>query len=255
MVTGRQRTPSAKKDGVPRGGHWDRLRGIHGVSTPAETMGLQENGYLILPSQLPAERLRGLRETIFTPGLAGTRCLLDDPGVQATAADLRRELTLAGLLVDSATAIQAIAFDKTPGTNWKVSWHQDLMFPFAAPPTAPGFGVVARKDGIDYARPPAAVLEELLAVRLHLDDCGPDNGPLRVVPGSHLLGILASDAIPQALATAADRTCTARVGELLVMRPLILHASSRAIRPGHRRVLHLVYHSGQPPAAAWHRSV
>lgn len=218
-------------------------------------MGLQENGYVILPARLPAEMLRGLRETIFTPGLAGTRCLLDDAGVRVAAAALRRELSLAGLLDGPATAIQAIAFDKTPGTNWKVGWHQDLMFPFAAPPTAAGFGVVARKDGIDYARPPAEVLEELLAVRLHLDDCGPDNGPLRVVPGSHRLGILASDAIPQALAAAADRTCTAWEGELLVMRPLILHTSSRAIRPGHRRVLHLVYHSGRPPAAAWHRAV
>jgi ectoine hydroxylase-related dioxygenase (phytanoyl-CoA dioxygenase family) len=220
-------------------------------------MCLQENGYLVRASRLPAGMLWELREMIFTPGSAGTRCLLDDPGVRAAAVALRRELVAAGLLGTSATAVQAIAFDKTAGTNWKVSWHQDLMFPFAAaPPAAAGYGAAVRKDGVNYSRPPTAVLEELLAVRLHLDDCGPENGPLRVIPGSHRHGVLPSEAIPAVAAAADERQCEAREGELLIMRPLLLHASSRAEKPGHRRVLHLVYHSGRPLAAAvWHRSV
>jgi hypothetical protein len=31
--------------------------------------------------------------------------------------------------------------------------------------------------------PPAEILDKMLTLRVHLDDCGEENGPLRVIPG------------------------------------------------------------------------
>lgn len=216
---------------------------------------LQREGWAIHRSGIAAVDLERLRESVFKPGAAGTRCLLDLPEVQAVARQLRSELVAAGLLPASAVAIQAISFDKTPETNWKVAWHQDLMFPFARPVQAAGYDLPAKKDGVDFARPPLEVLEELLAVRLHLDDCEATNGPLRVSPGSHRHGIIASGECAAEAARHGEQLCLAKEGEALLMRPLLLHASSQASSPRHRRVLHLVYHAGGDVADAWHRAV
>ena len=175
--------------------------------------------------------------------------------MRQAAITLRSELIRSGILPASAIAIQAIAFDKNPSTNWKVTWHQDLMFPFAQKVKTPGYDLPTIKDGIDYARPPHAVLEELLAVRLHLDDCDSTNGPLRVTPGTHRHGILKSTDIPGMVQQGCEITCLAQESDLLLMKPLLLHASSPATAPKHRRVVHFVYHSGRPIAEPWHREI
>lgn len=152
-------------------------------------------------------------------------------------------------------AIQAIAFDKTRDVNWKVTWHQDLIFPFARPVQSDAFALPSRKDGVDYARPPTSILESLLAVRIHFDDCGSDNGPLRVSPGTHRHGIIRSTDIAATVAQHGEAECVARACDALLMKPLLLHASSPASVPGHRRVLHLVYHTGERVSEPWHRAV
>jgi hypothetical protein len=85
------------------------------------------------------------REMLFESGRAGTRCLLDEPLVCEIAAEARQTLALAKRLPAAAVAIQAIAFDKTPAANWKVTWHQDVMFPFARPVNAKGFTLASKK--------------------------------------------------------------------------------------------------------------
>jgi len=170
---------------------------------------------------------------------------------QAIGAELRAE----GILAGGALAIQAIAFDKNPTTNWKVTWHQDLMFPFARRPESGGFSARCQKDGVDYARPPAAILADMLAVRLHLDACDAENGPLRVAPGTHAAGIIPSAEIAGIVSTTGATVCLAREGEALLMRPLLLHASSPASRPRRRRVLHLVFYSGAAISEPWHQAV
>lgn len=216
---------------------------------------LQRSGFAVVPTGVPAAVRAGLRVGLFCPGQAGTRCLLDEPAVRQVALSLKEELVGAGHLPAGALAIQAIAFDKTAATNWKVAWHQDLMFPFARPATDPGYTLPCRKDGVDFARPPRPVLETLLAVRLHLDACDEANGPLRVVPGSHLTGVIPPATLAGKVEAHGTTTCLAAEGEALLMRPLLLHASSRATEPRHRRVLHLVYHSGEAVAEPWHHAV
>jgi hypothetical protein len=218
-------------------------------------MNLQDHGYTLVPSKIPGETLNTLRASLFQDNSAGERCRLDHPFVRETALQMKQELIESGNLPATAVAIQAIAFNKTAATNWKVPWHQDLMFPFARKVTADHFDLPTLKQGVHYARPPESVLNQMLAVRLHLDDCDATNGPLRISPGTHHSGILKTDGIPEQVATHGEITCLARIGEALLMRPLILHASSQATEPKNRRILHFVYHSGDPIPESWHRAI
>lgn len=192
---------------------------------------------------------------LFGAGKAGERCLLDHPAVCETARTLLRQLVAAGILPEESCAIQAIAFDKTPEMNWKVSWHQDLLFPVAAKPESPEYQLHIVKEGVDFARPSREILDTLLAARLHLDDCTESNGPLRILQGTHRLGILAASEHVKLREEYSEVVCTARRGEVLLMRPLLLHASSKADDAAHRRVLHLVYCSHAAVPAAWWREI
>ena len=219
------------------------------------TTTLETDGFRLISTSISGEVLTSIRDTLFRDDNAGTRCLLDQPVVRETALNLKRELVESGHLPAESVAIQAIAFNKTATTNWKVAWHQDLMFPFAKKVTAAHFDLPTLKQGVHYARPPESVLNQLLAVRLHLDDCDTTNGPLRVSPSTYRAGILKTADIPNHVASHGEITCLARQGQALLMRPLTLHASSQATAPKHRRILHLVYHSGDPLPEPWHRSI
>ncbi|MEO0476521.1 MAG: phytanoyl-CoA dioxygenase family protein, partial [Planctomycetota bacterium] len=85
-------------------------------------------------------------------------------------------------------------FDKIKGSNWHVGWHQDQAIAIKERiEGVPGFGPTSVKAGVPHTRASEVVLQQMLAVRIHLDDCGPDNGPLRCSPGSHLSGRLDPD--------------------------------------------------------------
>jgi ectoine hydroxylase-related dioxygenase (phytanoyl-CoA dioxygenase family) len=149
--------------------------------------------------------------------------------------------------------VRGILFDKTPGANWKVAWHQDLTVAVRVQVEAPGFGPWSEKAGIPHVQPPPAVLERMLTVRVHLDDCGRENGPVQVIPGSHAHGRLAADEVARWREDHEPVLCTSPRGGALVMRPMILHASSPATRPGHRRVVHLEFAADElPHGLEWH---
>jgi hypothetical protein len=158
-----------------------------------------------------------------------------------------RPLSLSGILVEQVAAIigsdarcvRAILFDKTAGANWKVAFHQDRSIAVERRLDAPGFGPWSVKAGVPHVQPPLSILESMLTARIHLDDCGPENGPLRVSPGSHRLGLLDDTAIERVRQTSIP--VIAQAGDVFYMRPLLLHASSTAKSPSHRRVIHLEF--------------
>jgi ectoine hydroxylase-related dioxygenase (phytanoyl-CoA dioxygenase family) len=160
-------------------------------------------------------------------------------------ADLARSPALRAL-AESVTAapafaVRGILFDKTPATNWKVTWHQDLTIAVRERREVEGFGPWSVKAGVASVQPPVAVLENMVTIRINLDACGPENGPLRLLPGSHLAGRLGPDDIAGWRARVAEVLATGPAGAALVMRPLLLYASSPATTPAHRRVIHLDY--------------
>jgi ectoine hydroxylase-related dioxygenase (phytanoyl-CoA dioxygenase family) len=135
---------------------------------------------------------------------------------------------------------RAILFDKRAGANWAVGWHQDVTIAVARKVDVPGFSAWSVKDGVVHVQPPAEILERMLTLRLHLDDCLEDNGALQVLPGSHAHGKLTEEAVTKWSQQSAV-TCSMTKGGALLMRPLLLHRSSPAKLPSHRRVLHLEF--------------
>jgi hypothetical protein len=111
-----------------------------------------------------------------------------------------------------------------------------------------GFGPWSSKEGVTHVQPPVGVLERMVAVRLHLDDCAASNGPLRVIPGSHASGRLSAAGIAAIRAREPECVCVARAGDPARVEALLLHASSAATAPGHRRVLHVEYACEPLPA-------
>ena len=151
------------------------------------------------------------------------------------------------VLGPSAFAVRAILFDKIKGSNWHVGWHQDQAIAIKQRLDAPGFGPTSIKDGVPHTRASEAVLSNMLAVRIHLDDCGPDNGPLRCSPGSHRSGRLNPDQAHAEKQRLGEQVCLVPRGGALLMRPLCLHASSPAKSPSHRRVIHIEFANGELP--------
>jgi ectoine hydroxylase-related dioxygenase (phytanoyl-CoA dioxygenase family) len=160
------------------------------------------------------------------------------------------------LSVSPAVRDVARSAAKTAGANWNVVWHQDLSVALRERGDVPGWGPWSVKAGVVHVQPPYDVLEKMLTVRLHLDSCGVDNGPLRVLPGTHKLGRLAHNQIAGLRNQIPEDVCIAGSGSVLLMRPLLLHASSDASQPGHRRVLHLEYAEGiLPYPLEWYEQV
>lgn len=151
----------------------------------------------------------------------------------------------------SGGLVRMLYFDKPPGQSWALPWHKDLTIAVA---DHRGPWVEYRhpttKAGVPHLEAPEAVLETMLTLRLHLDAVTNENGPLKVVPGSHRTG-KHLDLSGEVAILHAKR------GDGLLMRPLLAHASGRSQEgtTQHRRILHLEFASSEtlPEGVRWHR--
>jgi hypothetical protein len=146
------------------------------------------------------------------------------------------EALASAVLGDRAVPLDATFFDKHARANWTVPGHQDRVVAVAAT-TAKKHRI---RDSIAYAELDAKTLAGLVALRIHFDPTDGETGALCVVPGSHLNGVMPSG---QILKVPLDRyvPCAAGAGDVLILRPLLLHRSSPSRGEGQRRVLHVVY--------------
>lgn len=159
----------------------------------------------------------------------------------------------ASVVGKQAIVSRAILFDKTPDANWRVPWHQDTTIAVRRSVDVPGFGPWSVKDGVVHVKPPAAVLEGVLTLRLHLDVCDESNGPLWVLPRTHLQGFLDDGRERTLISEVEPVSCAAAIGDVVAFRPLLLHSSPKSRCASHRRVLHLEFAGGQPaPELEWH---
>ena len=172
------------------------------------------------------------------------------PGLWPLLDSVALRQLLAGLFPAGCQLVKAIYFDKPAGSNWLVPWHQDLMINVDQRTNQPGFGPwTSKAEGISV-QPPVAVLENVVTLRLHLDDCDATNGALKVVPGSHRHGVVPAAGI--ASHTPQATICVVPAGGAMLMKPLLLHASSRSTSHRPRRVMHLEFASVELPAGlAW----
>jgi len=172
---------------------------------------------------------------------AGARHLMSIPAIGAVAKDKRLLRIARQALGDGAVPFRATLFDKSARANWLVVWHQDTALPLALRNDSAEWGPWSLKAGILYAHAPAWALSRVLALRISLDASTDDNGPLRVIPGSHLAGVMSDDEILDLARTQETVEALVPRGGVLAMRPLLVHSSSKARGDEPRRVLHIEY--------------
>ena len=216
-------------------------------------------GWAITPPVVPQLAIDRLVKTLEPLGKnrGGLRNLFDTaPAVVDLARSDAVRSVAEAVLGPHCFATRAILFDKTPTANWKIVWHQDLTIAVRDRASLPGFGPWTEKEGVTHVQPPEELLERMLAVRVHLDCCDADNGPVRVLSGSHRVGRLSAAAIDDWRSTRPSVDCLVERGGILAFRPLVLHASSAATSPSRRRVLHFEFAAeGLPAPLEWHARV
>jgi ectoine hydroxylase-related dioxygenase (phytanoyl-CoA dioxygenase family) len=209
------------------------------------TTQVEQLGYAIVPSVVTPEEVQELARHLEGSPLprsrAGIRHLLSHPAVMKVANDQRMLGVAQSILGDKAFPFKATLFDKSQDTNWLITWHQDTALPLREKHEISGWGPWSIKEGVAYAHAPAAALEKVIALRLHLDDSTNHNGPLRVVPCTHRKGVLSDQEVETIVSNATPISCLVSKGGVIVMRPLIIHASSKSQSDVSRRVLHIEY--------------
>lgn len=215
---------------------------------------LDAHGFTIVPNALDASACHALAALLGDANGAGTRGMLSVREVAALAQSLLADLVRPYLPL-GPVPVRGIYFDKRPETNWLVAWHQDLTLALKEQIEMTEFGPWSVKEGVPHVQPPMELLEQMLSVRLHLDDADAGNGALRVLPGTHRLGRLSAEAIQECREIREEVLCEAKAGDVMLMRPLLLHASSRSSSPRRRRVLHIEYAGFKLPAPLeWHEA-
>ena len=171
----------------------------------------------------------------------GIRNLMSCGDVAALANDARLLRLVSQYFNFPPIPFKATLFEKTGKANWLVAWHQDTALPVARFPENDGWGPASVKEGITFAHAPTSALAKVLALRIHLDASDVNNGPLRVIPGSHTKRLHNGSDIEDLLDSKDEVVCTVGRGGVVGMSPLILHASSKALSEKPRRVLHIEY--------------
>jgi hypothetical protein len=206
---------------------------VHSVFTEGECRSLAEN----IESAIGAwpddkTALRRVNGVIY-----GARNFL---AVYPPAAKLWLEQPLVDLLVEALGStfglVRALYFDKPPRNSWSLPWHRDLTIAVKDHSLASDrFRNRTTKAGVPHVEAPDEVLSNMVTLRIHLDDVTNENGPLQVLPESHV----SRDAAGRWPAV----KIVVKAGDVLAMRPLLSHCSEAALATTdrHRRIIHLEY--------------
>jgi len=186
------------------------------------------------------ERLRALADAHVSGGPGARLVFLSQ--------DLEPVTALARTLIGPAVRpVRAVVFDKREDTNWAVAWHQDRTIVVRERIETTGFGPWSTKHGHLHVEPPFDVLARMLTMRVHLDDCGEGNAPLKVALGSHRLGRVPTGDVAAKAGACEQRTCLAKAGDIWAYATPVLHSSERAKKPTRRRVMQIDYAAADLP--------
>jgi len=224
----------------------------------SRTMSFQEKGFAVFDNLLPSSECDDLasRVNLMGPQSAGSRCLLDHDWCRKAGDQLRVQLARHFDCVRRSVIVQCTYFHKADAKNWLVPWHQDRSISVLSQVESDELTGWSCKEEMTFVHGPEDVLASMFALRLHLDDSTLHNGPLRVLPGSHRNGTLSPEQMKQVRKSTPETTCVVPKGGVLVMRPLLLHASSKSTIPAPRRVLHFLFGPAQlPHGLAWRHAV
>lgn len=134
---------------------------------------------------------------------------------------------------------KSIYFDKPEQSNWFVAYHQDLTISVNEKKEIGGFGPWTVKQNQFAVQPPLEILQNNFTIRIHLDDTTSGNGALKVIENSHAKGIYRPENIDWKMEK--EVVCEVKSGGIMIMRPLLLHASDRTTNENKRRVIHIEF--------------
>ncbi len=223
---------------------------------------LEEQGYLVIDNVFTPSETKQISALIKAADTAGAafrktkelfairRFLQELPGAAPLVLTDRLKEIVTEYAGHGFFVTKSIYFDKPEQSNWFVAYHQDLTISVDKKRELPGFGPWTVKQDQFAVQPPVALLEQNVTLRIHLDDTDETNGALKVIPGSHRRGICR----PEHIARTRDREvlCVVPRGAVMLMKPLLLHASGRSSGNRRRRVIHIEFsNAALPEGLAW----
>lgn len=219
--------------------------------------GLETDGFTIIPDVFSDAAISGMIDVINHTDQSGPlfrktadlfairRFLQEVPAIRELVFSERFTDIVHEVAGADYFPVKSIYFDKPGQSNWLVAWHQDLTISVDKQLPVAGYDGWTEKQGQYSVHPPQEILENIYTIRIHLDDTDGNNGALKVLAGSHRKGIYRPDSID--LAETPEVVCEVPKGGIMIMRPLLMHASGRTNNGHNRRVIHIEF-SNRPLA-------
>ncbi|CAM3965473.1 MULTISPECIES: phytanoyl-CoA dioxygenase family protein [Flavobacterium] len=161
---------------------------------------------------------------------------------------------LGQLLGNDYFVVKSIYFDKPEQSNWFVSYHQDLTISVDKKLECSGFNNWTIKQNQFSVQPTEKILENIFTIRIHLDDTDEKNGALRIIPKSHANGIVRLDSFD--FNEAEEQIAKVKKGGIMIMKPLLFHASNKTINNEKRRVIHVEFSNlDLPEGISWSEKI
>lgn len=219
---------------------------------------LLEKGYTIIKDVFSTSEITAITQTIHNADssdntfrkskelFAIRQFFKELPAIAPLIFTEKFKLIISEICGEKYFVVKSIYFDKPGASNWFVSYHQDLTISVEKKFVVEGFGPWTIKQNQYAVQPPLSILQSNFTIRIHLDDTDENNGALRVIPNSHLKAIYRPETIDWNLET--EDICIVPRGAIMIMRPLLLHASSRTTNGKRRRVIHIEFSKENLPA-------
>jgi ectoine hydroxylase-related dioxygenase (phytanoyl-CoA dioxygenase family) len=161
------------------------------------------------------------------------------PGIKAKVLNSNIKSIINTIFGPGYFIIKGLYFDKPSLSNWFVAYHQDLSVSVNNKSSSASYKGWTVKDNQFGVQPPVYILESIYTIRIHLDDCTAQNGALHVIPGSHKKGVYKPREDERTKEN--EVICEVQKGGIMLMQPLLLHASHKSTAAANRRVLHIEF--------------
>lgn len=211
---------------------------------------ISTDGFAIINDFYTEQALNGILETISEADQSGAafrksrnlfairQFFREVPHSFSLVFDGRLEHLISHLFGVGYFVVKSIYFDKPENSNWCVPYHQDLTIAVLNKVQSGDYLNWTKKQEHYAVQPPLHILGDNFTIRIHLDDTNADNGALRVVQGSHRKEIYRPENIDWD--KELEITCSVNRGGIMIMKPLLLHASKRTTG-NQRRVIHVEF--------------
>lgn len=214
---------------------------------------LRQDGFTMLPLVFTTDEVKAIERCIANADNSGVnfrktadlfairRFFSEVPDVLPLVVNDKLKAIVRKLFGSDYFVVKSIYFDKPGNSNWFVAYHQDLTIAVKEKQPTDGYTNWTVKQGQYAVQPPIEVLENIFTIRIHLDDTDADNGALKVIAASHNKGIYRPENIDWE--NEREYICEVPAGGIMIMQPLLLHASNRTVNNNNRRVIHIEFSS------------